>query len=710
MAVIAVGDFDDMAAIEKQIQARFGDLKNPANERARQRGGVPAADGTRIAIDGDRELPSTVVSVFNTFPHRPEASYKDYRRLVVEQVYQTILNDRFAVIARRPEAPFVAAGAGIASETREIDTFVRQAQAKPGKLDDAIASLFTEVLRVERHGVTETELERARVIIARSYEQLEAEDTTADSRNFTEELTRNFFEHELMVGRTVEKQLTLKYLPTITIAELNALAKAFGGAENRVILIAGPDASKAPPLPTRDHVLSIIEGIGKQAIEPWEDKASAAALMAQPPAAGKIVKETKIEAINVTEWKLSNGVRVIVKPTDYQADEVGLFASAPGGLAMASDKDYNDARFADDLAAIGGVGELDVDELRKLLAGKRASAAAAIDQTSEVIRASASARDLETMFQLVHLRMTAPRKDDRAIAVWRTNTIEQLTNLERVPEAKFRLQWTDALYNHHLRHRAAEPADVDRLDPDKALAFYRSRFGDASQFTFVIAGAFDLAQLRPLVETYLASLPAKGRKDKETDLGIREVGGVVQREWNFGKEPKAQVQLQFHGDETWSRDKEHDLVLLGQVLQIRLREVLREDKGGVYGVGVSGQILRSPHQERTFRISFGCDPARVDELVKATFDEIAQIQRAGVGDEYLDKVRETYLRERETHLRTNQFWIGWLSSAYRFGDDPRLALDPSRTLSRITSAHMKDAAKRYLDAKQYFEAVLLPAN
>jgi zinc protease len=566
------------------------------------------------------------------------------------------------------------------------------------------------VLRVERHGVTETELERARVIIARSYEQLEAEDTTADSRNFTEELTRNFFEHELMVGRTVEKQLTLKYLPTITIAELNALAKAFGGAENRVILIAGPDASKAPPLPTRDHVLSIIEGIGKQAIEPWEDKASAAALMAQPPAAGKIVKETKIEAINVTEWKLSNGVRVIVKPTDYQADQVGLFASAPGGLAMASDKDYNDARFADDLAAIGGVGELDVEELQKVLAGKHVTASASIADTSESIEASASVRDLETMFQLIHLEMTAPRKDDRAIAVWRTNAVDELTNRQRVPEVQFQLQVQQVLYKNNLRRKAAEPADVEKVHPDKALAFYKSRFGDASEFTFVIVGAFDPVQLRPLVETYLASLPAKGRKDKETDLGIREVGGVVQREWNFGKEPKAQVQLQFHGDETWSRDKEHDLVLLGQVLQIRLREVLREDKGGVYGVGVSGQILRSPHQERTFRISFGCDPARVDELVKATFDEIAQIQRAGVGDEYLDKVRETYLRERETHLRTNQFWIGWLSSAYRFGDDPRLALDPSRTLSRITSAHMKDAAKRYLDAKQYFEAVLLPAN
>jgi zinc protease len=205
MAVIAVGDFDDVGTIEKEIQARFGDLKNPIDERPRGKAGVPKADGTRISIDTDRELPSTVVSVYNVLPHRPESSYKDFRRLVVEQVYQAILNERFAVISRRPDAPFAGAGAGIESETREIDLFSRQAQAKPGKVEATIASLFTEVLRVEQHGVTESELERARVILGRGYEQNDAEAATSDSRNFTEELTRNFFEHELVIGRKEEK-------------------------------------------------------------------------------------------------------------------------------------------------------------------------------------------------------------------------------------------------------------------------------------------------------------------------------------------------------------------------------------------------------------------------------------------------------------------------------------------------------------------------
>jgi zinc protease len=708
-AVIAVGDFDDTAAIEKEIQARFGDLKNPANARARVTAGVPKADGTRVSIETDRELPSTVVSVFNILPHRPESTYKDFRRIVVEQVYQNILNDRFAVIGRRPDAPFAAAGAGVESETREIDAFVRQAQAKPGQAAAALESLFTEVLRVERHGVTQSELDRARTVLARGYEQNEAEASTADSREYTEEITRNFFEGEFMIGRKMEKELTLKYLPTVTVAEMNALGKSYGGADNRVILISGPDAAKTA-LPSRDRVLAIIDEVARSKIDPWEDRAVTAKLMEKLPTPGKITKETKVEPIEVTEWRLSNGARVIVKPTDYQADQIALLGISPGGLAVVPDKAYRDARFADNLAQLGGVGDLDVEELQKVLAGKHVTASAQIDDSTESVEATASARDLETMFQLIHLEMTRPRKDERAIAVWRTNFADQLADRLRVPEVQFSIQAQAMLWHNNPRHLAPQPADIPKLDADKALAFYKDRYGDATDFTFVLVGAFDLATVRPLVETYLASLPAKGRKEKQKDLGIRRAKGVVKHTWNLGQEPKAKVQLLFHGDETWTRDRDRDMFILGQVLSIRLREVLREDKGGVYGVGVGGSLARAPHQERAFTISFGCDPARVDELVKATFDEIAEVQKNGIGAEYLEKVKQTFSRERETQLRNNGFWIGWLASAYTYGDDPTLVLDPSKMIARMTSDNVKAAAKRYLDAKQYFEPVLLPAK
>ncbi|MGE5181112.1 MAG: M16 family metallopeptidase, partial [Acidobacteriota bacterium] len=326
----------------------------------------------------------------------------------------------------------------------------------------------------------------------------------------------------------------------------------------------------------------------------------------------------------------------------------------------------------------------------------------------ESIGGQGSAHDLETMLQLVYLKMTAPRKDPQQFTVWKANFVEQLTDAMRSPEVMFNRDWQAALWKGNLRRMPPQPADLEKIDLDKAFAFYKDRFGDASDFTFVIVGAVDVAKLKPLVETYLGSLPAKGRHEREKDLGIREVPGVVKKEWKMGSAPKAAVRIDFHGDESWTRDKDRDMFILGEVLAIKLRETMREDMGGVYGVRASGDITRSPHQERDFTIGFGCDPKRVDELTGAAFGEIAKLAKDGVTDDYLQKVKETFLRERETELRNNEFWAGWLANSYRYGDDPKLVLDPSKMTARMTSANVKAAAKKYLSSKQYFQAVMVP--
>lgn len=707
MAVIAVGDFPDPAAIEKEIAARFGDLKGPAQPRPRPAAGVPKADGTRVSILTDREMPLQVVAVYNTLAHRPEATRGDFRRIIAEQLYQAMLNERLQALGRRPGAPFQAAFARLDGMTREIDAFTRTAIVKGNQAEDALRSLFSEVLRVEKHGFTATELERARANLSRTYEQNATEEATSDSSDFTDEITRNFFEGEFMIGREAERDLALQALPQITLDELNALGRSFGGADNRVIGVVGPEGK---PMPSEARLRAIVAEVGKSALEPWEDKAPAVPLMAQPPQPGKVVKEGKLDALGVTEWTLSNGARVIVKPTDYEKDAVLISGLSPGGLAAAGDRQFADARFADDVVGIGGVGELDAEDLEKALTGKRARVRAAIDETTEGIDASGSARDLETMLQLVHQRMARPRKDPEAASIWKTNYAQQLEDRQRAPEVQFSLQSQEALWKGHPRKKAPTPADLGKLDLDRAMAFYQDRFGDAGDFTFVIVGAVELDKLRPLVETYLASLPAKGRKEKEKDLGMRRTAGVVEKTWNLGQEQKAFVVMSFHGEEAWTRDKERDLFVLGQVLSIRLREIMREDMSGVYGVGASGTFARSPIAERQFRIQFGCAPEAVKPLIKAATDEIAAIARQGIGADYLEKVKQAYLRDRETSMRTNGYWVNWLESSARYGDDPTIVLDPSPVVARMTSEHVKAAARRFLDGKRTYRAILLPGK
>lgn len=704
MAVIVVGEIDP-AQIEGEIQKRFGDLKNPATERPRAAAGLAKATGTRVSIETDKEATNTEVGVYNLVPTRGKASRKDNRRQLVEALYAALLNERYAVLRRNPDAPFLSASAGAENEMREVDWFAREARVKTGKTEEALRALLVEVARVERHGFTATELDRARANLARSFEELEATAATHQSRSYAQEIARNFFTHELIVGPAAERKLAEELLPTITVAELNEVARGFGGPENRVITISAPEGAK---LPTQERVLQIVAEVAKADVPAWEDKPVPTTLVAQAPKPGTIVSEKVNAATGTTEWTLSNGAHVIVKPTDFEADSIVLEASSPGGLATAKDKDYPQLRFVDQVVALGGAGELDSDQLTKVLTGKNVSVSTQTGELTENVTGTASTKDLETMFQLVYLRLTAPRKDAAQVDIWKAAVAQQLGNLDHDPGFILARNTADTLYNHNPRKAVPSAEAVAKVDVDKSFAFYADRYGDVTDFTFVIVGATDLARVKPLVETYLASLPAKGRREKLRDSGIRKVAGVVKKQWTAGQAPRASVQLDFHGDEAWSRDKDRDLFVLGSVLSDILREDLREDKSGVYGVGAGGQMQRAAHPERSFQVQFGCDPKRVDELIGAVLADMEKLAKNGPSDEELEKVRQTFLRNRETELRRNRTWSSWLVVSARFGDDPAILLDPSGMLARITVKNVQAAAKHYLDRKSLFQAVLLP--
>ena len=399
-----------------------------------------------------------------------------------------------------------------------------------------------------------------------------------------------------------------------------------------------------------------------------------------------------------------------MKPADFERDTVLLGATSPGGTAMASDKDFIDARFAPSVAALGGAGPYDADTLTKILAGKQVAVQLPMSETQEQVSAQASSKDLEAMFQLLYLRITQPRNDPEAFKTWVANNTEQLTNQGRSPEFAYARDSIATEFKNNPRRGFPQPGDFAKIDPDKSLAFFKGRYGDVSDFTFVIVGELDLATLKPLVETYLASLPGKARHEREKDLGIRKVSGVVAKTWNLGVEPKAAVRVDIHADDAWSRDKERDAYVLGQVLSIQLREELREEKGGVYGVGANVSIERIPHQERSVSINFGCDPTRVDELLKAMNVVMDGLVAKGPTSDYVDKVKEIYTRARETELRQDRFWLGRLERAYEFGDDPTEIPDTTKTIARMTPALIQAAAKHFLDRKQVYTAIRLPAK
>jgi zinc protease len=704
MAVIAVGDFADQAAIEDGIKRRFGDLADPAKPRPRVEFPIPHDHDLLVSVESDPEMPFTRVQIFDKMDHRPELSLRDYRRGLVENLFHQMLNERFAEIARRPDAPFTGAGSGDDDLGRTADAFVRSAQARAGHAEEALTALYTEVLRVERHGFSVAELERAKKDVLRGYERSARERDKTDARSFTDEITRLYFTAEDMPGREAENDIAHKLVPDITLDEENALAKAHGD-RGRAILISGPASD---PLPSKDQVAALIAAVGKQDVGPWTDLPAATSLMAKAPAPGTIVKTRTIDELGVTEWTLSNGAKVVVKPTDFQNDDVEVTGFSPGGSSRVPDKDYDTARFADDVIGDGGVGDFDRIALGKLLSGNTAHASAWIGELEEGVGAGASPDDLETMFQLLYLRVTAPRKDPDAFAAWKVRETDYAQKRRLRPEAAFFEDMSLYVSQHHKRRAPVTPEVIAKVDLDKALAIYKDRFADLGDFTFVIVGNVDLAKLQPLVETYLASLPTAHRKEAWKDVGVHFPKGAKELDLTGGTEPKSFVYLARHATQKWTKETERDLRLLQMLLSIRLREVLREDMSGVYGVQVWTQVTRRPRQERDFGVFFGCDPANVEKLRDAVVSVVKAVQKDGLDDTYLQKVREQITRGHETDLRENRYWLYRLADAWRFGDDPKDILDIQPMLARATVDNVKAAAKKYLDAKDSVLAVLRP--
>jgi len=710
LAVIAVGDFDP-AMIEKEIAARFGDLVEPAQTRARTPVPVPHDHELAVTIATDREMPVTRVTISDKIDHRGTSTRGDYRRHLAESLYHAMLSARFSELAQEPDAPFTGAGSSTTTLTRTCDAFVRGAVPRGGKVAETLTALFREIARVERHGFLPVELERAtRDVLARD-ETLAREADKASATDLADEITRNFFTGEEMGGRAWELAADRELLPGITLDELNHLARGWGGAKGRVIALAGPAGAK---LPSEAELRAVVASAASVPVEPWKDSGGARAsgpqaLLDHPPVAGKVVTTTHDAAADATVWVLSNGVRVIAKPTTFQNDEIELLGWQLGGTSLVPDKDFVHARFASQIVNASGAGGLDAVALRKALAGKVVRMFGGLGELGEQVFGSARPADLETALQLLHLRLTAPRRDERAFATWKASQRELLQHRTSQPEVMFFDEMTAVTSGNHLRRRPDTEAMLDEVSLDRALAIYHERMADLGGFTFVFVGNLDLATLQPLVETYLGSLPSKGKKAHWKDIGIRYPVGRVTRQITAGTEPKSLVQLSMSGPAPWTLDGARDARILSMVLQIRLREVLREDLGGVYSARVSAFLTREPVQRRNLQISFGCDPANVDKLEAAALAEVRAIAKAGIGADYLAKVAEQLRRQHETDLKTNRWWVGSLREAYYFHDDFARYTDIDAVLVRVTAANLKATASRFLDEKNLVTGVLRPA-
>ncbi len=707
MAVIAVGDFDP-AAIVKKIQTQFAALRSPASSRPRPAHSVPDRPGTDFTIATDPEASGTSVSVYHTMPARDQSTVGAYRRQIVEGLFAGMLSARFSELAQQADPPFLGAGAQHGLFVRTTETTILSASVRDDGIARGLEALFTENDRVARFGFTQTELDRRKTALLRQMEQAVAEKDKQDSTRYAAEYTRAFTEREPIPGIVYEYDLYRRFLPTITLDEVNAVAKVWSPDRSRVVAVSAPE-KPGVTVPDAKTLAAVIAGVEKKAITAYVDRVPTRPLLETPPAPGRITSTSTREGHGITEWQLSNGVRVVLKPTNFKQDEILMRAFSPGGHSLVPDADFIPASTAAQVVSAGGVGEFSAIDLRRVLTGKVAGVGVSIDSTTEGLNGSGSIKDLETLFQLVYLRFTAPRADPTVFQAMTAQARAALANQEAQPSFAFERAIVEARYGKPpIRKLPMTVAMVDEMNLDESMAFYRDRFADASDFTFVFVGSFDLPTMRPLVERYLGGLPSKGRKETWKDVEPPTQRGVIERRVAKGIEPQSETLILFSGPFEYTQPRRVQIRAMAMVLQTRLRETLREDLGGTYSVGVGAGYSKIPREEYTLNIGYGSSPDRADALYARVMEEIERLRKTPPADQVVNDVREVLLREHETAVRENEFFVRELAVRYQLGED----LDELNRLGEyyrgITPVSIQQAAQQYLDMQNRIRVTLVP--
>ena len=631
----------------------------------------------------------------------------DYRKTIVQGLFNQMLTARFSELSRQASPPFIEGSANIGTFMGGTSVFDASVNAKPGELENGFKAIWRETERLKRFGFTETELERTKIAYLNSVESALKERNKTPSESYVKEYQVNFLKGIAAPGMEKEYQLTKNNLPGITLADLNTLVRNYITATDRDILILAPEKDKAS-LPNEATINSWMADVEKENLQPYRDEVSKETLLTREPVPGKIKGAEKNEKLGFTTLTLSNGVKVLLKPTDFKNDEIQFSAFAPGGTSVVSDADFQSAANAAGIIPAGGVGNYNLTQLDKYLEGKQLSVRPYIAERFEGISGGAAPKDLETALQLIYAYFTEPRKDTSTFKGIIERSKAGLVNRGNDPKSVFNDTVSAVLGNHNIRRTGPTLEKLSQVDLDKAYAIYKARFADASNFTFTFVGSIDTLTIKPLLEKYLGSLPSTGRHEEAKELGIHAPEGVIEKSVYKGSEPQSTVILLYSGKFDYSQQNQVKMDALKETLEIRLLERLREEEGGVYSPGVYINTSKYPQSRYSFIIQFGCAPQNVDKLIASTKDEINKLSIAGPPRENVDKWRAEEKATFGPQLKTNSFWLGYLNGQLQNKENLDQVNSFVQQLDATSPADVKEMAVKYLNGSNYIRLVLLP--
>lgn len=710
-AIIIVGDVD-VDRVEAAVKKIFADIPAPVNPAPREMVEVADNDMPLISVATDKEASNTILSIFYKHDKMPQDMYSTVAGVVkdyIQSVAATMMNERFSEMVQKANPPFVAAQASdgdyMISKTKGAWSVA--ALVKENEVDSAMNALVTETERVKRYGFTPSEYDRARINVLKQYESIYNDRDKQRNSSYTNEYVRHFTEGGYIPGIETEYALISQIAQAVPVEQVNKYIQDMIGDKNIVISLTGPE-KEGFTYPTDEQLLRDFMKAQQIPVEPYKETLSNEPLIPELPAPGKITDTKVDQQFGATVLTLSNGIKVVLKHTDFKKDQIVMTATSPGGSTLFGNKDIDNLKVFNEVIDLGGLGNFSATDLNKLLAGKKVSCSTSLGMDSENVNGSSAPSDLKTLFELIYLNFTAPRMDEEAYASFENRMIAQLKNVELNPMVAFSDSLTKAIYNDNPRAMRIDVADFKKISYPRIMEMYKECFGDASGFVFTFVGNIDTDSIRPLVEQYLATLPANGKIEKGN---VKEVPAIRKGEYvnRFKRQmetPKASVVNFYSGQMDYNLENIITATMLKQVLDLVYMEKVREDEGGTYGVQTSARISSFPEGQTFLQAYFDTDPDKREQMNTIVRNELKRICDVGPRPEDFKKTQDNILKRHAENQQENNYWLTTLDNYYYKGFDG--ATKYADTVKNITPAKIQSFAKKLIEQGNSIEVVMEP--
>jgi len=712
-AILIVGDVD-VDQVEAKIKTMFADIA--AKENAGERPVYPILGNKEpiISIVKDKEARMTRIELeykHEVIPDEVKSTMAGYMTGLLNAVVSTIMGYRFEEITQQADAPFVAGYAEYGELVKSKDAFQLLAIPKEGQEQQGLKALLLEAEKMKRFGFTNFEIERAKTDLLKSLENAYNDRESQRNKNLVREYVRHFLDGEVIPGIEWEYQTAQMILPHLTAEVINNAVKNYVSEENQIISFMAPDKPTVM-VPSEEVILETLAGVKAAELTAKEEEDLNRPLIETAPKSGKIKKVEHDNVFGTTSWKLSNGIKVVFKKTDFKKDEVLLNAFSEGGLSKVKNaEDMVSGMLAASIVANNGVGEFSLIDLNKMLTGKIASVSPKIGQYDEGFSGKSSVADFETMLQLVYLYFTAPRKDDNAYGALVNMYKTSLANSANDPRRAFSDSVSVMLYNRNPRTVIFNMETLNKLDQDKALAIYQDRFAIPADFTFVFTGNVDPENeaVKQAVLTYLGGLKSKKETENFTDNKIRHPRGMVNNHFKRGMQiNKASNFILYTGHLSYNIENYVAMNAIGNILNMRYLESIREKEGGSYGVGVRGALTNTPIDQANVMMQFDTDPDKQIHLMSIIHKEVDEIVENGPRADDLSKVKENLLKKYAEDLRENNWWSGTITRFYQ--DKLNFVEDYTAAVEALTSEKIQSILKKLTEQGNVLEVVMMPGE